>query len=77
MAFADVPVGGRKLGVPFYVGREWRPTPDGTGTVPGPDEEAIAAADVRVHDKDDEAQRPDARRTPDGHEAGADGHADG
>jgi predicted CXXCH cytochrome family protein len=57
MAFADVPTGGSEPGQPFYVGHEWRPVPGG-GTLPGPDREAIAAADVRVHDKDDEAQLP-------------------
>ena len=58
MAFTDVPVGDREPDVPFYVGHEWRPTPDGSGTLPGPDVEAIPAAGVRVHDKDDEAQLP-------------------
>ncbi len=56
--FADVPVGGQRRDVPFYVGDEWRPTPDGSSTLPGPESEAIAAEDVRVHDRDDDSQQP-------------------
>ena len=68
--FADVPVGGQRRNVPLYVGDEWRPTPDGSSTLPGPDSEAIAAADVR-------RPRPGRRdaaarswRAPDGRLAG-------
>ena len=32
--------------------------PDGSGTLPGPDVEAIPAADLQVHDEDNEAQQP-------------------
>ena len=57
-AFADVPVGGRELDVPLYVGTEWRPLPGGSGTLPGPEQEVIPASGVRVHDRDDGAQLP-------------------
>jgi predicted CXXCH cytochrome family protein len=55
--FTDVPNGGRREGIPFYVGHEWRPVPGGTGTLPGPESEGISPTDVRVHDKDDAAQQ--------------------
>ncbi len=43
-------------GAPFYVGTEWRPAPDGRGTVVGPAEEPIAVGDLLMRDRDDSTQ---------------------
>jgi predicted CXXCH cytochrome family protein len=56
--FAYVPNDGPIAGLPFYLGTEWRPVAGGRGTLPGPGEEGISAADLREHDRDDETQAP-------------------
>ena len=56
--FADVPVGGSVLGVPFYVAPEWRRTGVGTGTLPGPAGEQIDTSEMIVRDTDDATQEP-------------------
>ncbi len=56
--FSYVPNDGPVEGVPFYFGNEWRPVAGGQGTLPGPDEEAISAWELREHDRDDDTQEP-------------------
>ncbi|HSG87364.1 MAG TPA: cytochrome c3 family protein [Candidatus Limnocylindrales bacterium] len=49
----DLPVGGPELGLPLYLGDEWRPAGRGRpGTVPGPELEAIPTGDFRARDTD-------------------------
>lgn len=57
-AFADVPFGGPVAGIPLYLAPEWRPDPDGSGTIPGPAREVIAPFQVVLPGRDDEAQAP-------------------
>ena len=47
---------------PFHLDTEWRPAPDGRGTVVGPTEETIAVRDLRVTDRDDPTQTAIAGR---------------
>jgi predicted CXXCH cytochrome family protein len=60
--FADVPVGGSVVGIPFYIGAEWRRTGIGTGTLPGPGQEPINAGEMIVRETDDATQAPVAGR---------------
>ncbi len=46
------------VGVPFYIGAEWRRTGVGTGTLPGPAQESIGAGEMIVRDTDDATQAP-------------------
>jgi predicted CXXCH cytochrome family protein len=56
--FRDVPIGGSRDGVPFYIDAEWRRVDGGSGTLPGPAREPIAADSLRIDDTDNLEQAP-------------------
>jgi predicted CXXCH cytochrome family protein len=56
--FAFVPNEGPVVGLPFYLGTEWRSVNGGRGTLPGPAEEWIPTGELREHDRDDDFQEP-------------------